>query len=401
MKLTPGIGNEIVQRAQLVLGRKILVTNEVGQVMAGDAEGMRKGTILDALRACQEGKVIRSSIGDTSVSWCPFVYEQQTIGAFGVTEEDVQVTPEALSLLQGLAEVITHQHFLLERVQPSGGVQAKFLRELLTAPSVDPTESFRQADILQLNLRPPQAIILIKVSGLEPSTDKEPSNNHSNGLAVNGQIEELTTTIHRLFEEQPDNVVAYLGDEVFVVLKGIGGSGLNTRNTTRFLRDKGSYLHRSLVQKLPQQTVTIGVGQYYPDLGGLRKSYQEAKLALTVGSRVWDEGEVYHIRRVGMFVTLANTAYEHKAELAHQILHPLLRDEQLYKTVRLFLEEGLNLTRAAEKLHVHRNTLIYRLDKVSRLINLDPRVFEDALQIKLGLMFYQDAELPATSGPSS
>jgi carbohydrate diacid regulator len=90
-----------------------------------------------------------------------------------------------------------------------------------------------------------------------------------------------------------------------------------------------------------------------------------------------------------MFITLANISQDRKAELAHQILHPLLRDQQLYKTVRLFLTSGLNLTEAAAKLHIHRNTLIYRLDKTKKLIGLDPRHFDDALQIKLGLMFYQ------------
>jgi carbohydrate diacid regulator len=101
-------------------------------------------------------------------------------------------------------------------------------------------------------------------------------------------------------------------------------------------------------------------------------------------------GRVYHIKHVGMFITLANTSQDRKAELAHQILSPLLRDEQLFKTVQAFLACGLNLTEAAEKLHIHRNTLIYRLDKTKKLINLDPRHFDDALQIKLGLMFYQD-----------
>jgi carbohydrate diacid regulator len=92
-----------------------------------------------------------------------------------------------------------------------------------------------------------------------------------------------------------------------------------------------------------------------------------------------------------MFITLANTSQDRKAELAHQILSPLLRDEQLFKTVQAFLASGLNLTEAAEKLHIHRNTLIYRLDKTKKLITLDPRHFDDALQIKLGLMFYQEA----------
>ena len=144
------------------------------------------------------------------------------------------------------------------------------------------------------------------------------------------------------------------------------------------------------MKKLQLKTsFTIGVGQYYPELQGLRKSYQDAKLALEVGIKVWGRGRMYHIKQVGMFITLANTSQDRKAELAHQILSPLLRDEQLFKTVQAFLTSGLNLTDAAEKLHIHRNTLIYRLDKTKKLINLDPRHFDDALQIKLGLMFYQ------------
>jgi carbohydrate diacid regulator len=181
-----------------------------------------------------------------------------------------------------------------------------------------------------------------------------------------------------------------LGSDQFVLSKGISGEGLTTRNTTRYLKEKADQLHAVLVAALPKQTISIGAGQYYPDLGGLRKSYQEAKLSLLVGTKVWGAGRVYHIKQVGMFVTLANVAQERKAELAHQILHPLLRDEQLYKTVQTFLTAGLNLTEAAEKLHVHRNTLIYRLDKTKKVIGLDPRVFDDALQIKLGLMFYQE-----------
>ena len=110
---------------------------------------------------------------------------------------------------------------------------------------------------------------------------------------------------------------------------------------------------------------------YYPDLRGLRKSYQDAKLALDVGSKVWGLGHIYHIKRVGMFITLAGTTQERKAELAHQILSPLLRDEQLFKTVQTFLTSGLNLTDAAEKLHIHRNTLAYRLRRIEEIAGLD------------------------------
>ena len=390
MRLTPPVATEIIQRARLVLKREVLVADERGVILAGS--GQEGQIAVDALRACQEGRVIRAGWGEDQVAWCPFVYEHHTIGAFGLIEEGIQVTPEAISLLQGLAEVIAHQHFLHERIQPAERVRANFLYQILTGPNPDATETYRQADILQLNLRTPQAIILIEAEGIEQQATKGDTSlslDEKNQL-INEVCERIRRRILEAFRNNPGNIACYVNNNQFVLAKGIGGEGLTTRNTTRFLIEKADYIYETLEEAFKDTVFSVGVGQYYPDLGGLRKSYQEAKLALTVGTKVWGSGEVYHIKQVGMFVTLANVAQERKAELAHQILHPLLRDEQLFKTVQTFLQSGLNLTDAAEKLHVHRNTLIYRLDKTKKVIGLDPRVFDDALQIKLGLMFYQE-----------
>ena len=392
MKLTPTVAAEILARARTVLNREVLIADDRGVVLVGDQTG---AIMVEALRACQEGRVVRTALGDDAIAWCPFVYENHTIGAFGVIEEGLQVTPEAISLLQGLAEVIVHQNFLLEHIQPTEKMRATFLRQVLSSTKLDAGETFRQADILQLNLRHPQAVILIEVEGFEaeglaPDQDSESGQKAERLAERSGKIRNL---VMDSFTQSSGSICCYIGKNQFVVLKGIGGEGLTTRNTTRFLAEKADYLHGMLTKSLPKRTISLGVGQYYPDLGGLRKSYQEAKLSLLVGTKVWGTGRVYHIKQVGMFVTLANVAQERKAELAHQILHPLLRDEQLFKTVQTFLKAGLNLTEAAEKLHVHRNTLIYRLDKTKKVIGLDPRVFDDALQIKLGLMFYQEASI--------
>lgn len=389
MNLSPNIAAEITHRARLVLNREIYISNSHGQLL-GEPEPI---LAIDALRACQEGRVIRGELNGIAIAWCPFVYEQQTIGSFGVVESEVQTTPEALNLLQGLAEVIVHQHFLLEHAQPSEKMQADFLRQVLTSPAQVPDEVYRQADILQLNLRGHQAVILIDVADFEhvsPRPETGPSAHEAIGFS---RAMAVLKRLDAAFRSNNNNVISYFGHGRFVILKGIGGDNLTTRNTSRFLREKAAYIAEVMngLEELNGLIITIGVGQYYPDIGGLRKSFQEARLALAVGSKVWGPGKIYHIKDVGMFVTLANVAQEHKAELAHQILYPLLRDEQLYKTVRSFLQAGLNLTDAAAKLHIHRNTLIYRLDKTKKLIGLDPRIFDDALQIKLGLMFYQPA----------
>lgn len=391
MRLTTDLAKLITSRAKVILDRQIIIADTRGFILS---DGSNQGQIaVDAVRAAQEGKVIRGALEDEQVAWCPFVYEHQTVGVVGIVEREAQVTPEAISLLQGLTEVISHQYFLLEHVQPSEKMRSRFFKQFLTGNGSNHEEILREADILQLNLRSAQAIVLIEVADFEQSvgTGKPNISMDEHDLKIHEMAAQTSKAILEAFNNHPGNIACYLGNNVFVLSKGIGGDGLTLRNTMRFLVEKADYVHEKVVKIHPKHQVSMGVGQYYPNLGGLRKSYQEARLALTVGTKVWGTAKVYHIKQVGMYITLANVAQERKAELAHQILYPLLRDEQLYKTVQIFLQAGLNLTDAAEKLHVHRNTLIYRLDKTKKVIGLDPRVFDDALQIKLGLMFYQEA----------
>lgn len=390
MQINLELAEEIQSKARPILDREIIVADHAGQILT--EHHLRNQFVPEALKAVQDNRAIDGLLEGKKIKWFPFVYEEQIVGAFGLPTGDKGVTEEVISLLQGLSEVLLHQHFLVDRIQSPSVVRAEFLKEVLGSASVNPDEVYRQADILQLDLRSSQAVILVKLGGFESDLHPRVANlsPEEQKMQLQQSSEEIGEQVRRGFKNYQDNICSYLGNDTFLVLKGIGGDGLNTLNTIRFLNEKGKYVFDLLSKTHPAKQITVGVGQFYPDFGGLRKSYQEAKLALEVGEKVWGPGRVYHIKQVGMFTALTNVAQERKAELAHQILHPLLRDKQLYKTVRTFLANGLSLTEAASKLHIHRNTLIYRLDKTKKLINLDPRVFDDALQIKLGLVFYQE-----------
>lgn len=388
MHINHELAEQIRAKAQLVLQRSVLITDTNGQVLAGSRVGRFSA---DALKASQGAGEVVGTEGNTTIHWSPFVYERETVGVFGVLIERGAITREAISLLQGMAEVIVHQYMLIDRIHSSAVVKSTFIRDFLRAASVKPEEIYRQADILALNIRSNQAVMLFELQGFEKKRllELEHLSDGEQRLEIIKATEEIDARIKASFDNYQDNIVAYAEDDTFILLKGIGGESLNTMNTIRFLKEKADYLFTTLAEIHSKQQITVGVGQYYPELGGLRKSYQDAKLALDVGTKVWGTGRVYHIKDVGMYITLASVNTERKAELAHQILNPLLRDSQLFSTVQTFLASDLNLTDAATKLHIHRNTLIYRLDKTKKLINLDPRHFDDALQIKLGLMFHQ------------
>ncbi len=391
MLLNHSLAKQIVDKAHAILKRDIALADLSGQILAANSE-VRRIFVAEALNVAQTGRPATANFEGQQTKWWPFVYDERTIAVFGLPLDTGPITQEAMTLLEGLAEVIVYQHFLLDKIQSAERVRADFIKHALTTRDVDVEDIYRQADILQLGIRSPQAIIIAHLEGLETSVRQQYANlsSEEQQLELDHETERISAHIRSGFKGALSDPVAYIGEDRFVVLKGIGGDSLTTLNTIRYMSEKGDFALGLLQNLQLSYTITIGIGQYYPDLRGLRKSYQDAKLALEVGSKVWGLGHVYHIKRVGMFITLANTSQDRKAELAHQILSPLLRDEQLFKTVQAFLASGLNLTEAAERLHIHRNTLIYRLDKTKKLINLDPRHFDDALQIKLGLMFYQE-----------
>jgi carbohydrate diacid regulator len=390
MQLNFALARQIAEKASGVLGRDILITGLSGQILAGGSAP--QVFVAEALAVAQTGRSATSDFEGRPTKWWPFIYEDQTVAVFGLPVEDGPITQEAITLLQGLAEVIVYQHFLLDKIQSAERVRADFLKATLTAAAVDATDIYRQADILQLGLRSPHAVILIELEGFAADvlTKHQQLSREEQTLQLAAAAEVINQHLAAAFKNRSENLVAYFEGDQFAFLKGINMDSPTTLNTIRFMKEQAEEVYKALNSLNLGHTITIGVGQYYPDLGGLRKSYQDAKLALEVGSKVWGRGRRYHIKDVGMFITLAGTSQDRKAELAHQILSPLLRDEQLFKTIQAFLSCGLNLTDAAEKLHIHRNTLIYRLDKTKKLVGLDPRHFDDALQIKLGLMFYSE-----------
>ena len=75
-----------------------------------------------------------------------------------------------------------------------------------------------------------------------------------------------------------------------------------------------------------------------------------------------------------------------KMDLAVHLLSPLDQDKELLETLATFFDENCCPSRTAKRLAIHRNTLSYRLDKIASLTGLDPRRFDDAVQVRLALL---------------
>ena len=146
---------------------------------------------------------------------------------------------------------------------------------------------------------------------------------------------------------------------------------------------------RTLLQRFHSSvdpTISIGLGRHHEGIAGLRRSYEEARMALMVGQRFQSRPGIYTLNNLGLAAFVGLSDERSKIDLAAHVLRALNGDSELLKTLTTFFDEDCCPSASVKKLCIHRNTLSYRLDKIATLTGLDPRRFDDAVQLRLALL---------------
>lgn len=135
--------------------------------------------------------------------------------------------------------------------------------------------------------------------------------------------------------------------------------------------------------------VRVAYGTIVEELKEVSKSYKEAKMALDVGKIFYAEKKVSAYNTLG----IGRLIYQLPINLCRIFIDeifgsnvPAELDEETLTTINKFFENNLNVSETSRQLFVHRNTLVYRIEKLQKSTGLDIRVFDDALTFKIALM---------------
>ena len=135
--------------------------------------------------------------------------------------------------------------------------------------------------------------------------------------------------------------------------------------------------------------VSIGIGTAVDSIKDLARSYKDAQVALEVGKVFDTEKNIVSYENLG----IGRLIYQLPTTLCEMFLQEVFKkgsleslDRETLMTIQCFFENNLNVSETSRKLFVHRNTLVYRLEKVRKLTGLDLREFEHAITFKVALM---------------
>jgi carbohydrate diacid regulator len=208
-----------------------------------------------------------------------------------------------------------------------------------------------------------------------------------------GKSADVLTVLEHLFPDWERDFVFPMDEENIVVMLEIH-SGDKSRTAS-----EESSLILDTINTEAKTHAYIGVSMPAETLKDTAKSYREASMALIVGQIFDEESSIMRYDRLGLgrlIYQLPKTLCElFLSEVFEEGAYEALDDETLL-TIQKFFENNLNGSETSRQLFVHRNTLVYRLDKVEKITGLDLRNFDDAVLFKLAQMVrkyleYQDA----------
>ncbi len=159
--------------------------------------------------------------------------------------------------------------------------------------------------------------------------------------------------------------------------------------------DAGKEIERSArtligyLQRENIQGVRIAYGTIVHEIKEVSRSYKEARMALDVGKIFFDDRDLVAYSELG----IGRLIYQLPIPLCKMFIREIFGgkspddfDEETLSTIYKFFENSLNVSETSRQLFIHRNTLVYRLDKLQKSTGLDLRVFEDAITFKIALM---------------
>lgn len=199
----------------------------------------------------------------------------------------------------------------------------------------------------------------------------------------NGKDSNTLETMRTFLGSSSKDFVTAVDENSVIVVKDLS-EGDNTREIEKAAGGIENYL-----SKEGMSGVHIAYGTVVKEIKEVSRSYKEAKMALDVGKIFFDDRNIIAYSELG----IGRLIYQLPIPLCKMFIKEIFGgkspddfDEETLTTINKFFENSLNVSETSRQLFIHRNTLVYRLDKLQKSTGLDLRVFEDAITFRIALM---------------
>jgi len=201
--------------------------------------------------------------------------------------------------------------------------------------------------------------------------------------------------IRNMFPSKGRDFVTVVDDKYIILVKEI-----HDRDSNEEIEKQAMDIRDTLCAEMMNK-VYVSMGTPVTDLKNVSNSYKEAKMALEVRRIFEPEKSIINYDKLG----IGRIIYQLPLPLCKMFVGEVLHgqsvdqfDEETLSTIGMFFECSLNISETARQLYIHRNTLVYRLDRIQKMTGLDLRTFDDAIMFKITMMVSRYLEYTERNG---
>lgn len=344
--------NNILVQTSKILGYEVGIIEGNGTVVSASGINEISLNVSDVLDACASSKTKLLKAGG---------YTFFSVNSRGRVEYVVFIKSDEPAMEQQ-AELLSSYIGTVRQMHNDKYDKANFIKNML-ADSVLPGDIFLKSKELHLAFDVDRAVFALRYDEMR-------------GVDV-------FDIISKIFPDNGKDFVIDLDNNMIAIVAEV-----KIGTTTPELEKLASKIVNTVTSEA-MVDVNLGIGTIATNIKDIAKSYKEARIALEVG-KVFDEDKfIMNYDNLG----IARLIYQLPTTLCELFLSEVFKkdsidalDSETLHTIQKFFENNLNVSETSRQLYVHRNTLVYRLDKVRKMTGLDLRIFDHAIVFKVALM---------------
>ena len=366
--ILPELAEKIVKEVRKLIGEDIIVVNIEGNIIAStDLE--RVGTFHEGalITAQKKRKLIITEEDQIKLTGVkaginfPIFFQHDVIGVLGITGDPDKVTPFG-EIIRKMTELLISENYYAEQYDWHTRAVESFVMDWVQSKEWD-DPFITQAKLLSINLKVKRTVVIIEFLGLSSPLPRD-----------------SWSSIFNRFQQNTQEVVARSGNERMVLL--INASNGPTRiNIEKRLTQFFQFLSNNF-----GITAAAGVGQA-SESHEISNSYRQAERSLKIAKA---NGTITFDENLTLEMISEEINPKTKADFVIRTIGSLREETDLLETLKELFKQNHSLKNTAINLHIHINTLHYRLKKVEELTQLNPNNIHDLVNLYLGILFLDE-----------
>lgn len=375
LKLLSGLAQRIVNEVTHILDEEVIVVDHNGVIIAG-SDQKRVGNFHEGAQIAvhKKEKIVITKNDVTRLKGVkaginlPIIFNNKAIGVIGITGEPSNVNQFG-ELIQRMTELIIKEAHSHERLESKYRGLETYVYEWLHLQQMD--EDFRErGEILGIAMDIPRCCALLEIAHLESKIQE-------NQLIEREAIEIL----REYFPSVSQDVLVQWGNGRFVLLKSVSNGNVGDSVISPLKFAQGA------IRETYGILLNIGIGTMVKDLSHLHCSYNHAKKALRISRK---NGPFINYDDLTLDVALTEITDETRKEVVDKVLGILLKEVELLETLEAYLESNLSIKETSKQLHIHINTLHYRLKRICELTGYSLKETENLVMYYIALSFWNE-----------